>query len=552
MNLFYSILSLLVGCGAFLYGIALFGDSVRKNTSATAHAMINKIGSNRISSFGLGCVVTAIIQSSGATSVMVVSLVSAGVLTMFQGIAIILGAHLGTTSTLFLVMLSAFKIRDFFMVMLFVGSLMKIISKDKKKQGIADFLIGFGILFTGLMLMGNVFRTDIELREFFQNLFIVIQFPLLLIILGMIFTIILQSSTAATAILLTMIIEGVLPFSSAMFIALGAHAGTSSTALLASLAAKKDGKRVAVMNCFFSIIGVIVFTSVLWPMKDIVLPWYQGKVPTVWQLPFFQVGYNLILGLIKIWFISPMIELVCRLIKDKPEKKPFGVTYLQDSLIDENVDIALEMAKKEILIAAKLIKEMFGRIDHAFRDKKKKMIKKTRKEDSKVDILHKAIVLFLAKISQKELGQEETKRSINYLLIENELESIGDIIDKNLMVLAKKMIKQELSFSDQGVKELSELHSSVMSNIDRMVKAFKDENAELAKEIAEIYSDIDEKKYQLLHIHRLHKRTKPSIDTSSVHLDIINYYARINDHVVNIADKIILLSNSSKLLKPMA
>jgi len=395
------------------------------------------------------------------------------------------------------------------------------------------------------MLMGNVFRTDIELREFFQNLFIEIKFPLLLIILGMIFTIIIQSSTAATAILLTMIIEGVLPFSSAMFIALGAHAGTSSTALLASLAAKKDGKRVAVMNCFFSIIGVIVFTSLLWPMKNLVLPWYQGKVPTVWQLPFFQVSYNLILGLIKIWFINPMIRLVCRLIKDKPEDKPFGVTYLQDSLIDENVDIALEMAKKEILIAAELIKEMFGRIDLVFRDKEKKMIKKTRKEDYKVDFLHKAIVLFLAKISQKELGQEETKRSINYLLIENELESIGDIIDKNLMVLAKKMIKLELSFSDQGVKELTELHENVMNNINRMAKAFKDEDVELAKEIAGIYSDVDEKKYQLLHIHRLHKWIKPSIDTSSVHLDIINYYARINDHVVYIANRIILLSKNS-------
>jgi len=523
----------------------MFGESVRKNTSATAHDMINKIGSNRISCFGLGCVVTAIIQASGATSVMVVSLVSAGVLTMFQGTAIILGSHLGTTSTLFLVMLSAFKIREFFMVMVFVGALMKIICKDKQKQNIADFLIGFGILFIGLMLMGNVFRTDIESREFFQNLFIEINFPLLLIILGIVFTIIIQSSTAVTAILLTMIIEGVLPFSSAMYIALGAHVGTSSTALLASLAAKKNGKRVAVINCFFSTIGVIIVTAVLWPMENLVLPWYQNSVPTVWQLPFFMVGYNLILGLIRIWFINPMIKLVCLIIKDKPEKKPFDVTYLHDSLIDENVDIALAMAKKEILIAAELVKEMFGKIDLAFKDKKKKTVKKIRKEDYKVDFLHKAIVLFLAKISQKELGQEETKRSINYLLIENELESIGDIIDKNLMVMAKKMIKQDLSFSEQGVKELTELHVNVMNNINRMVTAFKDEDVELAKEIAEIYSDVDEKKYQLLHIHRLHKWVKPSIDTSSVHLDVINYYARINDHVVYIANRIILLSKNS-------
>ena len=549
MTIFFSIISLLVGCGAFLYGIAMFGESVKKNTSTTARAMIEKIGSNRVSCFGLGCLVTAIIQSSGATSVMVVSLVSAGVLTLFQGMAIILGAHLGTTSTLFLVMLSAFKIREFFMLMVFIGALMKIISKDKQKQNIADFLIGFGILFIGLMLMGNVFRTDIALRDYAQNLFIEIRFPLLLILTGLVFTIIVQSSTATTAILLTMIIEGVLPFSSAMFIALGAHGGTSTTALLASLAAKKNGKRVAVMNCFFSVIDVIVFTAFLWPLKNIVLPWYQNNVPLVWQLPFFQVGYNLILGLIKIWFITPMVKFVCLLIKGKPEKKPFGPIYLQDSLIDENVDIALEMAKKEILVAAELVREMFGRIDLVFKDKEKKMIKKTHKEDNKVDLLHKEIIFYLVKISQKEMGKEETKKSINYIFIQNELESIGDIIDKDLMDIAKKMIDQDLAFSEYGGKELTELHGKVMENIDRMVTSFKENDFKLANEIIENHSDVDEKKYQLLHIKRLNKWIKPLVDissiekpsvkTASVQLDMVNYYARINDHIVSIAKKIL-------------
>jgi len=339
-----------------------------------------------------------------------------------------------------------------------------------------------------------------------------------------------------------MLVEGVLPFSSAVFIALGAHGGTSSTALLASLAAKKNGKRVALMNCFFSITGVIVFTLAIWPLKGIVLPWYENHVPVVWQLPFFQVGYNLILGLIKIWFIGPMIKLLYKIIKEKPEKKPFGVTFLQDSLLDENVDIALNMAKKEILISAGLIKEMFKKIDKVFRNKEKSKIKKIRKKDSKVDVLHKEIVLFLVKLSHEEPGKAETKRSLNYLFIENELESIGDLIDKNLMVMAKKMIKKDLSFSDQGSKDLTEMHGKVMKNIDRMITAFREENAELAKEIIKFHFDVDENNYQMLHINRLYKWVKPSIETSSVHLDIINYYARINDHIVAIANKIILFT----------
>jgi len=555
MNLLYSILSLLVGCGAFLYGNAMFGESVRKNTSAAASTLFNKISGNRVSAFGLGCIVTAIIQSSAATGVMVVGLVSVGMLTMLQGIAIMLGAHLGTTSTLFLIMLSAFGIREFFMLLIFVGVVMRIVSKNKKLRNIADFLIGFGMLFVGLMLMGNVFRNDIEIREFFQKLFIEINFPLLLILLGVIFAIILQSSTAATAILLTMIIEGVLPFSSAMFIALGSHMGSSSTPLLASLAAKKNGKRIALVNCFFSITNVIIFTSFLWSMKDIVLPWYESKIALNWRLPFFQVSYTFILGLINIWFIGPMIKLVCLIIRDKPERKPFTATYLHDRLIDENVDIALHMAKKEILVSAGLVKEMFRKTNLAFIDKEKNIIRKIRKRDFKVDILHKEIVFFLVKISQRELGKEGAKKSINYLFIENELDSIGDVIDKNLMVMAKKMKKQDLSFSEQGTKELAEMHGKVMKNIGRMIKAFREEDIKLAKEIVENHSDVNEKEYQLFHIKRLNKWIKPLVDissiqkpsvsTSSVHLDTINYYARINDHVVSIAKRIVLFAKDN-------
>jgi phosphate:Na+ symporter len=290
-------------------------------------------------------------------------------------------------------------------------------------------------------------------------------------------------------------------------------------------------------------------------LKDIVVPWYESKIPVVWQLPFFQVCYNLLLGLINLLFIGPMIKLVCMIIKDKPEKKPFGVTYLQDSLIGENIDIAFQMAKKEMLIVTGLIKKMLRSLDLAFKDRKKENAKKINKNDNKVDILHKEIIFFLVKLSQEELGNEETKKSINYLLIQNELESIGDIIDRNLMVIAKKMIKFDLAFSEYGGKELTELHIKVTDNINRMIAAFKEDDAGTAKEIVENYADVDEKKYQFSHINRLHKWVKPLVDvssiekpsvkTASIQLDTVNYYARINDHVVAIAKRIILLAGNN-------
>ncbi|MCL2791819.1 MAG: Na/Pi cotransporter family protein [Spirochaetaceae bacterium] len=547
MEMFYALLGILIGAGVFLFGLALFSQTVKNNATKKTRAMFDKIGGNRFSAFGLGVVATAIIQSSTATVVMSVGLVSAGMLTLFQAMAIVLGAHLGTTSTLFLVGLSTFNVRYLFMGLIFAGALIRLIKKDGKILILADFFIGFGLVFVGLMLMGNVFRDNMAIREYFIDLFIRINFPLLLLLLGAAFTMIIQSSTATASILLLLIVQGVLPFESAMFLFLGAHVGTSSTAVLASLAANTDGKRLALMNVFFSFFGVFVFTSFMWPLKDYVVPQYVAHIAPVWTLPIFQLFYNLVMGLIKIWFITPMQKWVCSMLKDKEENKTaeekiFGVTYLQEQLIDENVDIATDMAKKEILISADLVKSMFEKVDLAFKTKDVKLINEICETEVKVGILHRAIIPFLAKISEKESGSEETKRTINYLYIQNELESIGDIIDENLMALARKMINNNLAFSDQGSQELAELHGKVMDNFNRMVKAFVDEDVLVAKEIIDVYSDLEERKFQLLHINRLQQGIQKSADTSAVHLDVVNLYTRINQEIVFIAERILWLT----------
>ena len=546
MATLYSILSLIIGAGVFLVGIVMFSESLKKNATQKTRKLFEKISGNRFTGYCVGAVVTAIIQSSTATAVMTVGLVNAGMLSLFQGISIVLGAWVGTSSTVYLVALSSFNIRYLFMVLLFVGALIKLIKKDGKLVNIADFLIGFGIVFVGLNMMSSVFKDSQEIRAFFIDLFIKIDSPLLLVFIGMVFAMIIQSSTVTVAICYTLIAEGLLPFSSAIFIAMGAHAGTPSTAVLASIAANTEGKRMAIANMLFCVIGATVFSFILGAIRPVLLPIYMNVVPAAWHLPFFQTGYNFMMGLICLPLISPMIRWVSRMIKDKEEdkaadQKPFSVKYLQEQLVEENVDIALEMAKKEILVAADLVKDMFGKIDLVFKNKDMELVDEIRKIDSKVGILNKAIILFLAKISGKELGQEETKRSINYLYIEKELESIGDLIEKNLLVMAKKMIDLDLFFSEQGSNELAELHGKVMDNINKMVIAFTEENVALATEITEVYSDIDERKYQLFHIGRLYDGLKVSIDTSFLHLDIINYYARINGHVVYIAERIVWL-----------
>jgi phosphate:Na+ symporter len=239
--------------------------------------------------------------------------------------------------------------------------------------------------------------------------------------------------------------------------------------------------------------------------------------------------------------LNKVIVIFEKLCPPKESEKPFNTKYLQEQLIDGSVEIALAMAKKEILIAIDLVKSMFEKVEKTFTEKDEKLIGEISESDSKVDFLHKKIILFLARISRKELGEDETKKSMNYLYIENDIESIGDVIDKDIMALAKKMINYKLLFSEAGFKEIKDLHTKVMENIKRLAIAFENEDFNLAKEIKEKYADLHEMQYKISHIQRLHDGLKVSIDTSTIHLDLINYFARINEHVVYIASRIIWL-----------
>ncbi|MCL2293636.1 MAG: hypothetical protein FWC36_02050 [Spirochaetes bacterium] len=231
--------------------------------------------------------------------------------------------------------------------------------------------------------------------------------------------------------------------------------------------------------------------------------------------------------------------MLCKSLKTHGSVKSFVKKYFQEQIVDGSVDIALGMIKKDILTSARLVKNMLENANPAFKKKDMKLINRICETSSKIETIHKSVVPFLIKISRTERDQDGFKKSINYLYIENKLEAIGTIINKSLMTMAKKMAVLDLSFSEQSSKELAELHEKVVLNVNKMIAALKEENIELAKEIIENYSDIDEKKYQHLYIERLNERVEDSLETSGIHLDVINYYARINNDIAYIAKRII-------------
>ena len=550
----WNLFTLLSGLALFIYGITLMNKSLTSIAGNKMKTIMLTLTKNRPRGYLTGLGITIVNQSSSATTVLEAALVGAGLMTFHQSVAVTLGAELGST---FLPHIIAFPaISKFAPLMIGASVLAYIRLKKERSINISFVILGFGFLLLGMDMMSDSVR---PLREFqpFINLMTKAEIPILGILIGILFTMIIQSAGATTGLAIAMARADIMTLEQAIPITLGAAIGTCTTAILGSLALNWDAKRSAYIHVLFQVIGVI-FSYILLEIPlgsggERVYVWLTKWITaTVFRTDDLErqiaVGFSLmpiinhifLFGIPK--FLNATVALFEKMFPPREREKPFSVKYLQEQLVDGSIDIALEMAKKEILIGADLVKSMFGKVDPAFKSKDMKIINEISETDIKVDLLYKAIILFLARISRKELGQEETKRSMNYLYIENDLESIGDIIDKNLMSLAKRMIDFDLNFSEQGSKELSELHGKILDNMNRMVIALTEENFELAKEITNVYSDINETYYQRSHIERLHKGLKVSIDTSSIHLDVVNYYSRINEHVVYISERIIWLT----------
>ena len=318
------------GVGVFLLSVSHFSKVLQRRLKHKLQPLFSRIGNNRFSAVGVGAGATALMQSSTATTVITVGLVNAGIVTLFQATALIMGANIGTTFTSLLIALSSLQIKYVFMSLFFVGIIIKVILQIKaakakkskntlnqkikgnpKLQLAADLFIGFGGIFIGFEILSSAFSASPYFQDLFYELFSTITFPLLLILLGAVFTAIIQSSTASVALYITMLTSGVLGLSSAIFLILGSEIGTCSTTLIASLKQKSAAKSAAAIHLLFNVFSAILFTAILWPFGGYILPIFSRLVPsTSWQLPVFQVIYNTVTVAVLIWFIKPLVYLV--------------------------------------------------------------------------------------------------------------------------------------------------------------------------------------------------------------------------------------------------
>lgn len=547
MTVFLCILALLAGSGVFMAGMNMLSSNLEKIAGNKMKSLLGKISNNRFAGVGIGASVTAIIQSSAATTVMAIGFVNAGVMTLMQATAIIMGANIGTTVTGLLVSLSSFDISLYFSVFTFIGIMMMFIKNDKVKI-IGGILAGLGLLFVGLDLMSNAFN-DPAIKEFFIKIFTSINFPLLLILCGIVFTALLQSSSAATGLVIVMVGNGAIDVSSALFIILGSNIGTCVTAIIASIGTTTNAKRTAFIHLAFNVIGTIIFTIFIWIFTPYIVSFLDAIFPNngEMQIALFHIIFNVTTTLLLLPFIKWLVRLAELVIREKKKESApaFTLKYVDDRLL-KTPPIALMQVKKEVEYMASLANENLERSFDVIFLKDKTKIDKVYEVEEHINFMNNALTKYLIKLSSL-VNSDEEKIIGSYFHVLNDIERIGDHAE-NFMEVGIKLIENNLSFSKEGEEEVKTMYSKVLAMYDLAIEGFDDVKKNHLKELDKYEQQLDDMKDDLSssHFDRL-ADGKCSIEMGDMFYSIISGLERVGDHLVNVGYSIFNPTGSQTL-----
>ena len=530
MSLFESLLALLAGIGVFITGMDFMSSSLRRVAGPELKKLLGKMTNNRFAGIGVGASVTAIIQSSSATTVMVVGFVNAGVMTLTQATSIIMGANIGTTVTGLLVSLSSINISLYFSALAFIGVMMMFINKSSIKN-IGGIIAGLGLLFIGLSLMSDAFNVE-EARNMFTSLFATINFPLLLLFLGMIFTALMQSSSAMTGLIIVMAGQGVMNLEDALFVVLGVNIGTCVTALIATIGTSVNARRTGLIHLLFNVVGTIIFTIFIWIFKNQVVSLLSHINNIQYEIALFHLFFNLVTTCLLLPFIKQLVKIAEIFIKDKEENKDNVLKYIDERLL-KTPPIAVMQVKKEIENMASLAKQNLSLCFEGvcvYEPKNEKII---TKNENKIDSMNSEITKFLIKLSPLVDG-ESIKTVGSYYHVVNDIERIGDLAE-NLFDYATEMEEKGLVFSDVAMVEIKTMYSVIMEMYDIATKTFDTDEVVDLKRLSTLEQKTDElkKQFSMAHFERL-SQTGCSMELGGYFISIISNLERVGDHLVNI------------------
>ncbi len=554
------------GLSLFLYGMAKMSDGLKKAAGNQMRKILATLTKNRVVAMIVGAFVTMVIQSSSATTVMLVSFVQAQLMTYVQSIGIILGANIGTTITAQLV---AFKLTDYALLMITVGFVLTVFSKKESIKHIGEAILGFGILFFGMKLMSDAMK---PLREFqpFIDLMKGLENPLLGILIGAAFTALVQSSSAFTGIVIVLAQQGLLTLEAGIPMILGANIGTCVTAGLASIGTIREAKRVALAHVLFNIGGVMIFVWLIPPLAELVrslssvsdlsgMEKLAAETPR--QIANAHTIFNVSVGLIFLPFTTLLAKQVYRILPEVEQVKGIdpATWHLDDSQISHPA-FAIELAQTEISRMSKIIARMLRAIIHPFTtdDPGKDEIypqltihEGIDMREEKIDFLDEKVVDYLVKIGRQELSNQQMSEVYAMISIANDLENIGDIIHRNMVPLATKRLQLKSDFSKEGKKELIAFHVKVSKQMSRLRDALGEMDPAMSKKILR-----KEEKYEILesdfrkqHVMRLHEEKGESLETHEVHVEFMDLLKQIGVHLTNIAKTIMEVDSGKDTAK---
>lgn len=527
----HSFATLVGGLLLLLYGVKTAGEGFQRAAGPKLRHILYFVTSSRMMGVGTGALVTAIIQSSSATTVMLIGFVTSGLISLSQAIGVVLGANIGTTFT---VQLIAFKIYDYALIMVGVGAATVLFARKKKSSFIGQGILGFAFIFLSMKIMSDAMAPLKESALFKEILLSLGDNTLGLLAISTIFTAIVQSSAATISIALALSIQGLIGLEEAVPVILGANVGTCATALLASLKATIQAKRVAAAHIFFNILGAVIFLPFIAPFVNLVK---LTSTDISRQIANAHSFFNIAITIIFFPMATMLTRTVEKLIPEEEEgKEHFGPKYLNKQVLG-SPDVAFGLATREALRMADIAQDMYSKALTVIVQDDHELLDRVEEMDDQLDILDKEIKLYITKISEKVLTEAESRREIAVLTLVNDMENIGDIIDKNIMELAKKKIVNGLSFSEEGGNEIADFHAKVGNNFEMAISAFATGDADLAWKVLKNKEKLGslERDLKAAHIGRLKMGLKESIDTSSIHLDLLSNLKRINHHITNIS-----------------
>ena len=525
------------GLGLFLYGMNLMGDGLQKSAGSKLKRIIELLTSNVIMGVLVGMVVTMVIQSSSATTVMVVGFVNAGIMSLTQAIGVIMGANIGTTITAQLVSLDV----DFLApVALGIGIVIYMFSNKPKHKNIAEILIGFGILFTGMDFMKEAVKPLAGYQGFTDMLLSFGHHPILGVLMGFAITAIVQSSSASMGMLIALASQGLIPITAALPILYGENIGTCVTSLISSIGASRNARRAAIMHLIFNVLGSMIFMFILSkPIVAIVTA--IDPTDAARQIANAHTLFNILNVIVLLPFNKLIVKLALKLVpetKSEQDDDDKVVKYIDDRMI-ETPSIALANIIKETLRMGEKSKESLNAAMDGIVDKSKEKIELSFKREKLINELQKSILNYLLKLSKASLN-EDSRETVDALFnTVNDIERIGDHAE-NIAELAKDIVDLEISFSDVGIGELKDMYNKVVSTYTYALEAMRTSNVELACKVIKMEEQVDmmEKSCRANHMNRLNS-SSCSIESGVIYLDIISNLERVSDHAVNIAQQVI-------------